>query len=163
MQVFFFFFFCLLVIHRTVFKIFFLIPAKKEWSFTFLADSQQRRCVAEREEGGEKAGGGSSHRSLTWTALLEKGSDVTDTSLLFVFATPISSVTGACGETRQSITVPSLLSPVLSSSSSPCVFITLRPLALLSFFSLLIHSFFNHFPPPPFIHSHLVWLLIVSS
>lgn len=78
-------------------------------SFIFLLDSQH----CSRAEGEDEKD--STHQSLTPTALL-KGSDVTDTSLLFVFATPISSVTGACRETRQSITIPSLL-PVLSPSS----------------------------------------------
>lgn len=58
---------------------------------------------------------------------------MSDTSLLFVFATPISSVTGACGGTRQSITVPSLPAAVLS-----CVFIALAS----SFLLLLIHCLF---------------------
>ena len=103
----------------------------------------------------KKKWGGSSHRSLTWTALLEKGSDVTDTSLLFVFATPISSVTGACGETRQSITVPSL-HPSLPVSLSHSI-----PSLAFFLFILFLTTFSN--PPPPTIHSYLVWLVIVSS
>lgn len=74
---------------------------------------------------------------------------MTDTSLLFVFATPISSMTGACGETRQSITIPSRLP--LSSPHLPCVFITLCPrhflsitLNLLAFLPLFLSPFIPH-------------------
>lgn len=75
---------------------------------------------------------------------------MTDTSLLFVFATPISSVTGAWEETRQSITSPL---PLSSSSSLDLLlfyfFITLCPSPLPFYNSsfIIFSSSFCHFSP----------------
>lgn len=138
----------LLVVHRTDFKFF-----QKEESFIFLTDSHTTVAYLSRAVGEEEEKG-LSHWSLTWTALL-KGSGVTDTSLLFVFTTPISLVTGACGEKRQSITVllvsprPLFIFPVSLSHSFPHLFL---------YISLYLNSFVFCLLFLSISHSHLVWI-----
>lgn len=119
----------LLVVQGTIFTF-----LQRDEASSLLPDSQHCCTLwGGRRRKREEEVGGSSPRSPTWTALL-KASDVTDTSLLFVFATPISSVTGARGGTRQSSPPPSLfLFPTSSSHPVPRPFISIT-LRLSSFF-----------------------------